>query len=338
MKPIIPFALLGALLAVGAADAAVTDPVGYVSGSIAGNVAANPSGAATYISPSLVQPVVYAGASTVTPSGGSVITFSGGVPTTLDESYVLEIDSGTQEGWWSAIDLSTATTITTVNAFPSGLPANVAVTVRKFNTVKSFLGSNAPGLNPFDGGTTTADEVQLLDPATGGVTSVVYLPFALSGSPDQWFDFVGGVNADDYVIEPGVAVRVIRYGPTAATFTMSGEVKTTKTQIDIFDSENWVGQPLAVGGSLGFMNFENQLIQFDGGTTLNDLLNVLDPGQGTTTYVAMDESIGGPFMLDFVGGVNANTTVIPETSGYVIIRDSSQAPSTITIPAQVVAP
>lgn len=265
-----------------------------------------------------------------------MITFSGGVPAGLSNLHVLEISAGASEGWWSAVVSSTATSITVADAFPASLPANVSVEVRKFSTVKSLFGSNAPGLNPFDGGATSADEIQFLNPSTGQVSSVVYLPESISGSPDQWFDFVNGVNADNYPIEPGVAVRVIRYGASTLTFQSQGEVKTTKTQIDIASAENWVAQPLGSGGTLGYMNFFPQMVKFDAGTTPNDFLDVLNPDQSTTSYVALDESLGGGFMLDFVGGTDATSVVIPEGAGYIFRRDSSQAPSTITIPAPTI--
>lgn len=334
MKPIISFALLAAIATIGAASAAATDPVGYITATIAGNAANNPAGAATYISPTLVQPTVFAGATTVTPSGGSVATFASGVPTTLDSTYVLEITSGTQEGWWSAVSASTATTVTIADPFPAGLGANTTISVRKFDTVKSFLGANSPGLNPFDGGATQADEVQILDPTTGGVTVIVYMPEALTGQPDQWLDFGLGANADNYPILPGTAIRVVRFDDDGTDFTVAGSVKVTATQADLFNAENWVSQPLAVGGSLDFMNFYNQLIKFDGGATLNDYLDVLNPDQSTTTYVALDESIGGGFMLDFGAGTNADAVTLAEGTGYVIRRDPTQPAGTIVIPAQ----
>ena len=119
MKPIIPFALLGALLAVGAADAAATDPVGYITHDIAGNVAALPTGADTYLGPVLTNPVDYAGITTVDPSGLTTLTFASGVPATFDGTCYLEITSGTQEGWWSQIVSSTATTIVIADAVPA---------------------------------------------------------------------------------------------------------------------------------------------------------------------------------------------------------------------------
>lgn len=337
MKPIIPFALLSAFFAVGAAKAASTTPVGYITHSIAGNTSGNPSGAATYLSATLVQPTEFAGTSTATPSGGSVITFSSGVPTTFNGAYVLEIAGGGSEGWWSAVISSTSTSITIADAFPQGLPANVAVTVRKFNTVKSLLGANTAGLNPFDGGATQADEIQFLNPSTGAVSAVSYLPETISGLPDEWFDFVAGVSADNYPIAPGEAVRVVRFGSSALSFTSSGEVKTTKTQVDVVPAENWIAQPLAAGGSFGSMNFFSQMVKFDGGTTPNDVIDVLNPDQTSSSYVALDETLGGGYVLDFVGGTDATSVVVPEGVGYVFRRDSSQAASVLTLPAPVIA-
>ena len=339
MKPY-TYSLIAAALACGFAQAvetAYTTPVGYITATIAGNAAANPSGAATYVSASLVQPTEFASAATSSPSGTTSVTFSGGVPTGLDGKYMLEITNGTQEGWWTTVVSSTATTVTVSDTFPTGLAADVQISIKKFSTVKSVFGSNSPGLNAFDGGTTQADEIQFLNPLTGVVQTVVYLPEAISGSPDMWFDFVGGGSADDFIVYPGSAVRVVRYGATGLSLVSSGTVKTTKTQVDIFSTENWLGVPLAAGGSLGSMQFFSQLVKFDAGTTPNDFLDVLAANQVATSYVALAEELGGGYMMDFVSGLDSSATVLPEGTGFVLKRDPSQAATILTIPAQTIS-
>jgi hypothetical protein len=334
MKPIIPFALLGALLAVGAADAAVTDPVGYITTTIAGNVAANPFGAATYVAPTLLETAVFAGASTVSPSGGAVITFSGGVPLALDATYVLEISDGTQEGWWSAIASSTATTITAADSFPAGLPANVSVSVRKFSTVGSLFGANSAGFTDIDGvDVNPPDEIQILDPVTQAAKTIVYVTGV---APSGWYDFVTSSAADAEIIYPGTSVKVVRYGVSSLPLVADGEVKTTKTQVDVYPSFNWLGQPLATGGTLGGMNFVTQLVQFDG-VAANDFLEILSPTQVASQYVALIPGFGG-VMADFVTTADSSAIPIAEGTGYVVQRSAPNTASVVTIPAQVIAP
>lgn len=333
MKPIIPFALLGALLAVGAADAAATDPVGYITATIAGNVAANPVGAATYVSPTLITPAVFAGAATASPSGGATITFTSGVPLGLDSSYLLEISNGAQEGWWSAVASSTATSVTVADNFPAGLAGNVSITVRKFSTIANLFGANSAGLTDIDGADSNPpDEIQLLDPVTQAARTIVYVTGV---APDGWYDFVTSSPADNEIIYPGTSVKVVRYATTPLSLVSSGQVKTTKTQVDVFPSFNWLGQPLATGGTLGSMNFVNQLVQFDGAAA-NDFLEILSPSQVANQYVALIPGFGG-VMADFVTTADSTAIPIAEGAGYVIQRDASSPASIVTIPAQTIA-
>lgn len=329
MKPITSFALLCALAAM--AQGAVTDPVGYITHTIA----ANGTSADTYLSPTLVRPTEFAGASTVSPSGGATITFSGGVPTGLGTSYVLEITSGSSEGWWSTVVSSTATTIVVNDNFPSGLPSGVTVAVRKHNTLHSFLGNNTPGLIDFNGEDPN-DEVQILDPVTQAAKSYAWVTPANSGTPNGvWFDLAESVEANDVVILPGSAVKVNRIGATPLTFVSSGTVKTTKTQVDIFANFNWIGTQLAVGSTLGAMNFATQLNPFDGESPNYDELQFVRPNQVAEPFAAVND--GGFIMFDLANSVDGSNEPFAEGTGVVIIRTGNPE-STITIPGTTVAP
>jgi hypothetical protein len=331
------YSLLAAAAACGfaAAETAYTTPVGYITHTIAPNTG---SSAATYLSSSLVQPAEFAGASTVSPSGLATITFTGSVPETLGSSYVLEITEGDSEGWWSTVVSSTATSITVFDTFPAGLPANTKVSVRKHNTLGTFLGANAPGLIEFDG-VNPNDEVQILNPATQVVTTVAYVPFELSGQPDGWFDLGSSTPADGFVIEPGSAVKIKRVGNTSLSFVSTGEVKTTSTQVDIYPRFNWVGTQLAAGGTLDYMDFAAQLIPFDGVRTNSDELQFVSPAQLVTPYASLDPSFGlGVVMGNLATSEPAGNTVFPEGTGAVLKRDPATPAEVLTVPGTVVAP
>jgi hypothetical protein len=329
MKPITSFALLCAFAAV--AQGAVTDPVGYITHTIA----ANGSSADTYISATLVRPTEFAGASTVTPSGGATITFAGGVPVDLDQTYVLEITSGASEGWWSTVVSSTATTIEVNDDFPGGLPSGVTVAVRKHNTLHSFFGNNNPGLIDFNG-EDASDEVQILDPVNQSAKSYVWVTAENSGTDDGvWFDVGDSVEANDVVIEPGTAVRITRIGATELEFVSTGTVKTTKTQVDIYPNFNWVGTQLAVGSTLGAMEFATQLNPFDGENTDYDELQFIRSTQIAEPFAAVDD--GGLIMFDLGNSADASAEPFAEGTGVVIIRNENPA-STITFPGTEVAP
>lgn len=329
MKPIISFALLAAIATIGAASAAATDPVGYITVNIVPGF--------TYIAPSLVQPNTFAGATTVTPSGGSVATFASGVPTGLDSTSVLEITSGTSEGWWSTVTASTATTVTVADAFPAGLPANTTISVRKHNTLKTFLGENAPNFATFNG-VDPNDEVQVLNPLNQTVASYGWITAADLGEPQgAWWDIGASAKADDTVIEPGTSILIRRLGATGTNFTTSGSVKVTKTQVDLFTNFNWVGTPLAVGSTLDGTTLDSQLFQYDGITADYDELQILRPNQVTDAFGALDDGAGGTTFFNIGASEFAGTEPFPEGTG-VVIRRYTNPSGTVTIPGTTVAP
>jgi hypothetical protein len=331
MKPIIPFALLGALFAIGAAKAAVTDPVGYISHSITGNVAANPLGADTWIGPALTNPVDFAGITSISPSGLTTLTFSGGVPTGLDSTSYLEITSGTSEGWWSQIVSSTATTVVISDTVPT-LTGNVNVKVRKLMTVGVFLGANAPGLATDAG---TPDEVIILDPVTQG-TQTVIRSVPPNTSPAGWVDNVSYADASGVYLYPGTGLTIRRFGVSDLSFTSSGDVKTGKTQVDVLLGDNLVAFPYAVGNTFNGSNIAAQL-----GTDVSafpDEVIQLGTNQGTTTFVSSDTDPGAGVTLQMVESVNyteEGTRVIGEGTGLVIRRPGGSG-GIITFPAQVI--
>jgi hypothetical protein len=326
MKPIIPFALLGALLAVGAADAAATDPVGYITHDIAGNVSSLPSGADTYLGPVLVNPTEFAGVTAADPSGLTTLTFASGVPTDLDGGDLLEITSGTQEGWWTEVVSSTATTIVVANAVPS-VGGNVNVSVRRTTTIQDFLGANAPGLAT---DATTPDEVIVFDPVTQSGRTIVYTLANGPVAPETWVDFVTYDDVADLPLYPGTAVVIRNYSTGPKTFVSAGEVKIGKTQVDILPGDNFISPTFAVGNTFAGMNLAPQLID------QSDEVITLDAAQTGTTYVSYNDGVSID-MVDFVTFDPQGSLVIPEGTGF-IVRRPTASPATITFPSQVVAP
>ena len=317
------YAFLAAIAACGMASAqttAYTTPVGYITSTIGPNASANTEGSATFVAASLVRPASFAGAATASPSGGSVITFSGGVPAGLDATSMLEISDGAQEGWWSAIVSSTATTVTILDTFPADLAANVKATVRKFTTIQDVFGDNSPGLAPYS---TEApyDEIQFLKPDIQEVGVIVYA--------GGWLNLLTEASAASEIIYPGTAVKVIHRANTSLSVVASGEVKTTKTQVDVYPSDNWLCQPNPTGGTLGTLNLGPQLLA-------SDKLDMIETdggaGQVVTTYVS---SAG--VMYNLLTEADATGVEVKEGAGYLVTRGEGAA-SIITIPAQVVAP
>jgi hypothetical protein len=269
-----------------------------------------------------VNPTTYAGAAVSSPSGGSVITFSGGVPTDLDPTSMLEISNGDQEGWWSAIVSSTATTVTVLDVFPAGLAANVQATVRKFSTIQDVFGNNTPGLAPFSN-TLPYDNIQVLDPVNQSSVAIAYVN-------GQWEDLGSEAPAGSLIIYPGTAVKVIHRANTTLPVVVTGSVKPTKTQVDLFANDNWVGQPNPTGGTFGSMNLGTQIVPST--DIVSVFLTDTGPGQVAQAFVRV-----GTSMEDAATEENADAQPIPEGGGYVLTRPTSGS-STITIPAQPIAP
>jgi hypothetical protein len=150
-----------------------------------------------------------------------------------------------------------------------------------------------------------------------------------------WYDPTTEEPAGGVIIYPGTAVKVLNYATgDPLPVVMVGEVKLTKTQVDVFPSENWLGQPNPTGGTLGSMQFGTQI------TELVDVLELFAPdtpvGQPSVAYIAFDGT-----MLKLDDESDASDVEIGAGLGYLITRPGSAAggePSVITIPAQVVSP
>ena len=154
-----------------------------------------------------------------------------------------------------------------------------------------------------------------------------------------WFNLATSTVDNDFVIEPGTAVRVKRISASPTSFVVTGEVKTTPTQVDIFSNFNWIGTPVAAGSTLNGMEFNNQLIEFDGVNPNYDELQILNPDQTATPFAAITDGVtppNGKTMFNLATSTDGGAQPFPEGTGVVINRIGNPA-STITIPATVVA-
>jgi len=325
MKTLIPFTLAAALAASGFthAQTAFSNSSGYITVPIAGNVAGSSAGAGTFVSAPLANLSLFAGSATASPSGGQVISFNGGVPLNLSGASMLEITNGASEGWWTTVASSTATSVTITDSFPAGLAANVAVAVRKFTTIQDVFGENEAGL--IDASNSPFDEIQILDAASAGQPTKTVVR---SGA--DWFDFVAETVANEDIIYPGTAVKVIRRGALPLSLVIKGGVRVTKTHADVFPGTNWIGQPNPVGETFGGIQVASQLNPADGANP--DFIDILRPNQSADTFVAVGANI-----LNFVTEADANTESLPEGNGFVLKRSSSQVATTVVFPGQVIS-
>jgi hypothetical protein len=338
MKTKITYSLLAVAAACSVANAqttAYTTPVGYITHTIN---SAGGGEALTLIGPALIQSSVFSGASTVSPSGGSVATFSGGVPTNLDATYVLEITSGANEGWWSTVTSSTATTITTNDAFPANLDAATAVSVRKHNTVQSFLGENTPGLIPSDG--VEGDEIRLFNPDQS-VTPIAYFPAEVTGGDADWYNLATSEIANDTIIYPGTGVIIKTKSVSNLTLVSTGEVKTTDTQVDVYPGLTVVAQTAAAGASLNASGINTGLIPLNAaGDNLDfDEFRFFNSDQSVTPHVAADPALLGTqgfTTINLATSEESGAVIFTQGTGAFVKRDPSKAASSIVLNGTVV--
>ncbi len=228
MKPIIPFALLGALFAVGAASAATTDPVGYVS--LGDTVALNavPANSDSRISIPLLKATAFAG--TVAPAGvtGNVVTVTGAAFTPSQYvGHYLQVTSGPNEGQIALVTANDATTLTVQPQSDdsiTGLAAGHSISLSPAWTLDTFLGPQPVGtqLLAFSG-------------AAGGINIAPDITYeygtAFGTFPtDRWFNATFFTEAGTDILYPGEGF-VLRTGATAiADIVVTGQVSTAKSR------------------------------------------------------------------------------------------------------------
>jgi hypothetical protein len=332
------YSLIAAALACGLASAqttAYTTPVGYITHSITGAVGGN--AAYTLLSPTLVQPVTWAGTCSAAPSG-SDITASSALPGGIDVQYYVEITEGASAGWWSTVASVAGNTITVTDTFPSGIASGAKFVVKKHNTISSFLGANLPGLDP-GLGLDDADEIQILDASAQAISSYFYA-LAADGAPvDGWYDS-GGNAADNVVIVPGTSVMAVRKVEGNKTFASTGEVKTTPTQVDVFVGYNWLAPMRATGVTLvnSGLNTGNTATGVQQGIDLSvDEVQFIPESQSIAAYFAADFAQAGVEGWYDSGGASADTVLMDAPYGIQLVRKFNGA-AVWTVPAITIAP
>ena len=324
MKPIISFALLGALFAVGAANAAVTDPVGYVT--LGDTTAGQPSiKAQTDIVASipLDQASVFAG--TVASVAGNIITISGtpALGSFTGTPHVAKIEGGAKSGLVSLITANDATTVTvTVPTGDSlaGIVAGDAITIRPaWTLLKLATGNTLPA------GT------QLL--AFGGSTPGINLASdaAYEWDGTAWTDLNSFDLANNVVLFTGESF-VIRNGTNTpvTSFVVTGEVPTSNSRVVVSKLAAGVGQD----NRLAYVSPVSEVIGVSGlGAALvsGDQLLVFNNGSAGINKAASSviEWDGSAWTdLDTFDNVT-NTFSLVGGNGYVIRKGSAAAVSDV---------
>jgi hypothetical protein len=251
MKQIIPFALLGALLAVGAVNAASTTPVGYVTQTFKANQY-------NVFGLTLHSPVAVAGS--IDTVAGTTLTDTGaafGTNLTAGKTYILEITSGAASSIIQEITTWSGDTITTPQDLSASVTAGTTYTLRPAKTIAEVFGAaNEAGLLP--GGATTADLLWV--PDGSGFQKYYYTnaapPFVTAG----WKN-TGTGNADKggapLVYVDGMILQ--RRGGTDVQLTVVGEVKVSDTTYLVDQPYTYLGGVYPAASTLATSSLQTSL-------------------------------------------------------------------------------
>jgi hypothetical protein len=307
MKPIIPFALLGALFAVGAANAASTTPVGYETLTL--------SPGFNYLGLRLHEAAVVSG-DIETVTSGTIVDSDADLGLLLDDAktYILEVKNAsgvTQEFVGSA---ATGGTINT----PFDLSASVAVddvyTIRPASTLSSVFGAaNEAGLDTGFFG--PGGDLVLLPDGSGG-----FLTYYYDAGASSWADGSGNaVDGSSIAIIYTDSIIISSSGVGASTLVVAGEVKAGPTnQALAASSFNYISSVSPAGATLASA-FDAAIPTLDKGFfgPGGDLFYVPDGSGGFNQYYYDD---GLSSWADSSGNaVTAASIALP--SGVIVFND-----------------
>lgn len=320
MKPFIPYSLLAAAALCGVAfgQTATTTPVGYVTESL--------SPGFNFVGLTLHESTVAAGlVDSVT--ANSIVAAGLDFDTALaaGATYVLEIYNGS--GIVQVTSSWTGSSITTAADLTADVAPGDSFTIRPVATLASVFGNAAAGhkLDIGGGGSGGADQVWFWNGS--GYDRFYFDEFA-----GEAFDQESWVNVDTSALVDGSSVNLIYADGFIITsangrdVTISGEVKTGVTELNLASGFNFVGSVAPVGmtleaafGSSAATTQASGLAIGGGGSGGADQVWIWD-GSAFSKYY-FDEFAGESF--DQESWVNIDTSaLIPATtplpSGYII--------------------
>ncbi len=318
MKPIIPFALLGALFAVGAANAASTTPVGYETLSLQSGF--------NYLGLRLHAATVSAGTfETVT--ANQVTDTGSDLGALLDDNttYVLEINNGSgvvQEFLGSA---ATGDSISLVSDITGSVSAGASYQIRPAATLASVFGAN--------------NSAGLATGFFGPGGDIVFVPDGAGGFAQYYYDEGESSWADSNgVVVDGASVPLVYLDGVviAATgdlsLTVTGEVKKTSTsQLLLSESFNYLGSVYPAGATLA-SSFDAAIPTLDKGFfgPGGDTFFVPDGAGGFNQYYYDD---GESSWADATSGTVIDATQVDLPAGVLVFNTGAAAPLLNSAPA-----
>lgn len=283
------------------AQTAVTDPVGYITLPVAGGGSAA-SPALSYIGASLVNKIEVSAVAAAA-SAGTTAEFAAGVLPAAGAyglnslgqgSYYVEIASGPNAGVWTDVVASSATTLTLLDPI-GNLCQNQTLKVRKHHTIATIFGSTSAQVQLQQGAAIgQADELLVIENPTANVSRSFYFSTDdadFDGNADGWV-FANGNPAAEYVLAPGVGVKVSRKNAGEVKIIQVGHVKTGPTVLTIETGLQLVSVPRAVGANFNLDNSGLLASGLTGNLTLggSDELQELLGGSPLNFYYSTDDA------------------------------------------------
>ena len=322
---------------------ATTDPVGFITVSIAGNgTVASPKN--SFVSPTLTQPTLWQGlidpasngsVSTNT-TGGTTITVNGQQWTNgqfgATGSYYVEIVTGSTNthasGAVSDIAASTTATvgsvttssITTADNLTGLAAAGDNIRIRRHVTLSDLFGANNSAGLQASTSISSADEVLVYN---GSAFAKYWYYDGTLGGTAGWVD-LNFNDSSTAIIGPNEGVVVKRKATGALTFTFQGAVKTANTLIPIRNGINVLGTVSAKGLTLD----TSGLVNGSSGLTASSSISTADEvtiytGSSPTKYWYYDGSLGGAAGWVDLNFNPAGTASIAPGSAFIVKRKAN---------------
>jgi hypothetical protein len=325
MKPIIPFALLGALLAVGTAQAASTTPVGYTTTPLT-------VGQFSFVGLTVQHPTLSAGvltaesANSVTAGTTDFVALLGAPGSA---TYILELPDGTIQEVTTWTNTGVLTTPDDVTAAVT--PNTTTYKLRKAATISDIFGAtNSAGLKPDTDGDflNNADLVTVL--GAGGAQTTIY--YYNDGSDQGWYT-AGGADAANIPVVYADGFYVKRQaGGGPLNLVVTGEVKTVATKGVLINGYNFISSVAPAGltlGTSGLQNFISPDTEGDyTGPTVDNVLLPQPNGSFVTAYYYNDGSPDAGWFTA-TGGDAAN---LPLEGTFLILNKGASKPYTLSVP------
>lgn len=301
------------------AQTAVTDPVGYITLNVSGG-GSTAAPVLSYIGATLVNKTEFSGPYTA--SGQSSLTFADGSFTAgqFDAAagvpqYYVEITSGANAGVWTDIVSNTANALTLADDISGLAGASGSAVIRKHHTIASLFGAeNSAG---FLGGAdvASADELQVIDAATQSQTTIFYSTDDLNSG---WVTSAGQ-PAGNFIVPPGVGIKVSRKAADPLPIIQVGHVKTGQTWLPIEQGINVLNVPLATGVTLGNSQLSESGLTGGADIAGADEVGTIDAGVFTSYFFSTDDLNSGWVTA---AGAGAADKLLAEGTGFRVIRKS----------------